>query len=1200
MINEATFVEQGQLVAFEHNGDEVLGIIGKQRKGNLLQITFSAAVNDGFVHTKNSVETKERSIFVPSERLFPRNDNRKGDNSRTNRIRRKLDQINRKCEKMLSLLDLATSSGGKKAIRECLKRAHEVRGALIEKLRSRVPYFQGTVQSGALPNDPWVPSHRYCNYFFRLHFHGPVNGATDSSPSCNTFFRATVTNLTEHFGWKTASSIENKSVLVRGNQLLHVTLMESDSDLQRFVNGSAWSRTAPHGCDIVMFCGASAENVQSEVEGINAWSADKFSGRILFPIILLPKHNDHGACKDGVSILSAENFQKCTAFLVSLFAVTRNEIGMSHFQENAAPASISNMSSQLHLAERLAIFRGRSSLLPEPWTILPEEMRVMFNNTDSGLEAFYNPSDNRVQAVWPDNIPSRRARQLASNVACSGGKGVRSRTLLPNLLPLLVEAELRGWGPYDKDGKHQHWGPGKVSSTSWITEIQARLMDRPELLRNFSTKGNPIDELNRCRKIYDILALLVAQSSDTGEGPSREKDVRPNLIGRAQIEMEAQSYKLITKDRQVLEECVKGAPLTPKDVTQSLATGNSEDEDGGPRVRLSYPVENRQTAWGTEGAKITDVRALINVDQMEPSVMENLKKIVSIDLRDQQLTSFPIKRSAKKETKVVREALQLEWYKHLLFLDVSKNMLVTLHPISSMSLVSLNLSHNRLRRLPTLLLPNLEVFDVSHNLLRGRVDFALGIADALTSDKTVKRGKVRIFKNLGALDLSNNHFSWELEGVHLAANTLSRSMPVLQNLFLHCNPFVSRVTASRKAVLRIRSMFVNCLPQLKAFTPPCQDSKVKTLLHVQHSRLSGRVWMKPGAESNIDDVSKIGQARQGTFCGIRNEYMGTESIAFTKNGSVHVWGDKNLPENKPSHSETKVIVETEDHAVALYAKERLLKEIQTISNNLEKNNAVPTSDSTAALSPMIKCAKAIDQINLRRAFQKLYTATNAASNMRRVLKKVSIARMAKVLSRIAYINRMQQMVPSSQTEAMVADAFRTWKIVDTRAKCVVQAAYRVKGFQTVQKMRAMKTVIKLLRRRKSDILGCVFARLKFATGAVVMLSKTESKRKALESLETTKAETKKIRSNTNHMMRRFRSNFNEKANIIEELLQERQQLDKIKRDTEIMRLKADELAQKIRDWESGKRTSDFLHYENVETMTARGKPSQNNMVVELI
>ena len=204
------------------------------------------------------------------------------------------------------------------------------------------------------------------------------------------------------------------------------------------------------------------------------------------------------------------------------------------------------------------------------------------------------------------------------------------------------------------------------------------------------------------------------------------------------------------------------------------------------------------------------------------------------------------------------------------------------------------------------------------------------------------------------------------------------------------------------------------------------------------------------------------------------------------------------------------------------------------------------------------------------------------------------------LSRIAYINRMQQMVPSSQTEAMVADAFRTWKIVDTRAKCVVQAAYRVKGFQTVQKMRAMKTVIKLLRRRKSDILGCVFARLKFATGAVVMLSKTESKRKALESLETTKAETKKIRSNTNHMMRRFRSNFNEKANIIEELLQERQQLDKIKRDTEIMRLKADELAQKIRDWESGKRTSDFLHYENVETMTARGKPSQNNMVVELI
>jgi hypothetical protein len=43
-------------------------------------------------------------------------------------------------------------------------------------------------------------------------------------------------------------------------------------------------------------------------------------------------------------------------------------------------------------------------------------MRVMFNNTDIGLEAFYNPSDNQVQAVWPENIPSRRARQLASTI----------------------------------------------------------------------------------------------------------------------------------------------------------------------------------------------------------------------------------------------------------------------------------------------------------------------------------------------------------------------------------------------------------------------------------------------------------------------------------------------------------------------------------------------------------------------------------------------------------------------------------------------------------------------------------------------------------------------------------------------------------------------------------------------------------------
>ena len=112
--------------------------------------------------------------------------------------------------------------------------------------------------------------------------------------------------------------------------------------------------------------------------------------------------------------------------------------------------------------------------------------------------------------------------------------------------------------------------------------------------------------------------------------------------------------------------------------------------------------------------------------------------------------------------------------------------------------------------------------------------------------------------------------------------------------------------------------------------------------------------------------------------------------------------------------------------------------------------------------------------------------------------------------------------------------------------------------------------------------------------------KAEIKRKALEKLESTKAATKTIRSNTHQMMRSFRSHFNERAGVVEELLQERQKLDKLQRDTEIMRLKADELAQKIRDWESGKRTSDFLHYDNMEGITSRGKPTASSMVIEFV
>ena len=58
---------------------------------------------------------------------------------------------------------------------------------------------------------------------------------------------------------------------------------------------------------------------------------------------------------------------------------------------------------------------------------------------------------------------------------------------------------------------------------------------------------------------------------------------------------------------------------------------------------------------------------------------------------------------------------------------------------------------------------------------------------------------------------------------------------------------------------------------------------------------------------------------------------------------------------------------------------------------------------------------------------------------------------------------------------------------------------------------------------------------------------------------------------------------------MENLLKKREELADLKRGAEIMRLKADELATKLRDWKLKKKTSDFLHYDTVEKLASKGK-----------
>ena len=137
--------------------------------------------------------------------------------------------------------------------------------------------------------------------------------------------------------------------------------------------------------------------------------------------------------------------------------------------------------------------------------------------------------------------------------------------------------------------------------------------------------------------------------------------------------------------------------------------------------------------------------------------------------------------------------------------------------------------------------------------------------------------------------------------------------------------------------------------------------------------------------------------------------------------------------------------------------------------------------------------------------------------------------------------------------------------------------------------------------------------LQYGVAVDALEEKQKNKAATIRRINETKRTTKEIRKRTSTMMHTFRKKFNDKAVVMEKLLEERDILESLRRDTEIMRckynqchtmteyfenvsnlcclsffhffifftVKADELARKLRDWRPETRTSDFLHYEDL-------------------
>ena len=219
-------------------------------------------------------------------------------------------------------------------------------------------------------------------------------------------------------------------------------------------------------------------------------------------------------------------------------------------------------------------------------------------------------------------------------------------------------------------------------------------------------------------------------------------------------------------------------------------------------------------------ANLQDVRGIVDVDLMESDVRECINHLNSIDFRNNNIVSFPIKRTNQPETKAFKEAMRLTHIPKLRTLDVSNNGMHSLYGLSSTSIVALVLSNNSLVRLPRLNLPNLEVLDLSRNRFSGRIDFALGLTDMHADTTAIKRKRYRSFKMLDTLDISGNLFDWREDQITLNATIMNRCMPKLQNLMVHENPFLAGKLVARQEMVYLRSLFANELPMLRALSPP--------------------------------------------------------------------------------------------------------------------------------------------------------------------------------------------------------------------------------------------------------------------------------------------------------------------------------------------------------------------------------------------
>eukprot|EP00505_MAST-04D_sp_SCG-Rhode-Island_P001798 Stramenopile-MAST_4_protein_1798 len=1037
--------------------------------------------------------------------------------------------------------------GPREALDRITQKADEQLGEAITQARKRFGHIDDLVGHAADPKTHLLRPTHY-NYFFRVLFQGSVEEVCDALTLSRLqgAYQMAVQALIDSGKWTMLGAVDGISVLFRGKQIVHIvphpSMIRGDQALTSKIS-SIYSHTnftsqTPVGGDIILF--VQTTHPPKDLLRVQRWHNSHHNSRSFCPI-LLHENGDLPKMKECL-VLNGTNKYAFTQQLLQSIDTMRVEHSLAGEvkQEHDHDTDVRVLKTKLSAAEARLLYRNRDSLLSgSNYERLPGHFKTVLNGKDTYMPAFFNRTTLEVCHGWPEQTVSPRALAHAHVVMKDAGSVCPKRLFLPDPLALLVEADLRGWTW--KDPMHT-WGARSISLNGWLTGLQERIADQPILLRQKST-GNPVeDRSSMLQKIFEIISSLSRTAHKGKERPASP----PQRVRAPSRPQPPQSFCI----HGVVDEWSKAYRNILSNISSSLVEGKDEIQ-----TEAKLNIQGSLKALGDadtlhlslNNANLQDVRDIVEVDLMESDVRERINNVNSIDFRNNNIVSFPIKHTNQPETKAFKEAMRLTHMPKLRTLDVSGNGMHSLYGLSSISIVALVLSNNSLVRLPRLNLPHLEILDLSRNRFSGRIDFALGLTDMHADTTVIKHKRYRSFKMLETLDISGNLFDWQKDQITLNATIMSRCLPKLQNLMVHENPFLVGKFVARREMVYLRSLFATELPLLRAFSPPRSSaSAISERLRLVHDELYARVWYKPRKEDPVHDVEERYQPWRGVFFSNRKDCMPSSSagIPYIENGAVNTWTPDAGKSTRPSEESIQTLVTAEEYSICLHSQSILKRQIELARARMftlrsARLSMERTCGSLVVERPFESLTARFDRLNVRRAFDTLYRHNGKPSELRSLLKKISLVRLMKILERLNFLITKEE---------------RDETFIRTKLKAAL---------------------------RKLSLLGNAMRNLQYGVAVDALEEKQKNKAATIRRINETKRTTKEIRKRTSTMMHTFRKKFNDKAVVMEKLLEERDILESLRRDTEIMRLKADELARKLRDWRPETRTSDFLHYEDL-------------------